>query len=405
MKITSVETIPVQVPINQERAIRSGRGLHRESPFVLVKVHTDEGLIGIGEVSCTPIWSGEDQVTAVRCIEVYLAPVLVNQDPTAIERLTARMNRVLAGNPFTKAGVEIALWDLLGKVANLPLYQLLGGPVRDAVPTKFSVSGLEPERAAEIAAWAVEQGFRTIKVKVGIEPEHDIARVRAVRAAIGPDVRLGKVLIISVHSEYWTRHMFERVRAWVDSGGRLLALSGNSINCEVELPTPDTMRCMTQLHGEGGALGMYDPVDPGRYYESRFHRTVAPEASLLGVVTTETGIMTGAPYKALRAEHWVFAGTGLRDGDSFGAASLHEHCSGGASGHETDKLSPHAPPGATVLAKGLNPDDGGAEIIYHERPDGGAVFSVGSITYVASLLVDETVSRITLNVLNRFLKI
>ena len=63
--------------------------------------------------------------------------------------------------------------------------------MRDFVPTKFSVSGLEPERAAEIAAWAVEHGFRTMKVKVGIEPEGDVARVRAVRAAIGPDVRLG----------------------------------------------------------------------------------------------------------------------------------------------------------------------------------------------------------------------
>src|SRR5207302_2630852 len=63
--------------------------------------------------------------------------------------------------------------------------------VRDFVPTKFSVSGLEPARAAEIAAWAVEQGFRAMKVKVGIEPDADVARVRAVREAIGPEVRLG----------------------------------------------------------------------------------------------------------------------------------------------------------------------------------------------------------------------
>jgi N,N-dimethylformamidase len=212
-----------------------------------------------------------------------------------------------------------------------------------------------------------------------------------------------RVLILSVHPEYWTRTMFERVRDWADRGGRLIYLGGNGINCEVELPTPDTMRCKTHLRAEGGGLGMRDPASPDVYYESRFHRTVAPEATLLGVVTTETGIMTGAPYRALRADHWAFAGTGLRDGDSFGAASLHERCSGGASGHETDKLSPHAPAGALVLAKGLNPDDGGAEIVYHERPGGGAVFSVGSITYVASLLVDDAISRVTLNVLERFL--
>jgi hypothetical protein len=198
--------------------------------------------------------------------------------------------------------------------------------------------------------------------------------------------------------------MFERVRDWADRGGRLIYLGGNGINCEVELPTPDTMRCKTHLRAEGGALGMRDPASPDVYYESRFHRTVAPEAGLLGVVTTETGIMTGAPYRALRADHWAFAGTGLRDGESFGAASLHERCSGGASGHETDKLSPHAPPGSLVLAKGLNPDEGGAEIVYHERPGGGAVFSVGSITYVSSLLVDDAISQVTLNVLGRFLE-
>lgn len=217
------------------------------------------------------------------------------------------------------------------------------------------------------------------------------------------DLDAYQALIIAVHPEYWTRQMFERVRDWADRGGRLLSLGGNSINCEVELPTPSTMRCKTHLRAEGGALGMRDPADPSRYYESRFHRTVAPEASLLGVVTTETGIMTGAPYRALRSDHWAFADTGLRDGETFGAASLHERCSGGASGHETDKLSPHAPAGALVLARGLNPDDGGAEIVYHERPGGGAVFAVGSITYVSSLLVDDAVSRITRNVLERFL--
>lgn len=191
MKITHVETIPVQVPINPERAIRGGRGAHTASPFVLVRVSTDEGLVGLGEVSCTPIWSGEDQVTAVHCIREYLAPQLIGADPTEVERLSARMARALAGNVFTRAGVEMALWDLVGKIAGLPLYRIFGGPVRDFVPTKFSVSGLEPERAAAIAAWAVEQGFCAMKVKVGIDPEQDVARVRAVRAAVGPDVRLG----------------------------------------------------------------------------------------------------------------------------------------------------------------------------------------------------------------------
>lgn len=191
MKITKIETIPVSVPINPKRAIRSGRGYHTTSLFLMVKVYTNEGIVGLGEVSCTAIWSGEDQVTAARIIDSYLAPILVGEDPTQIERLTNLMRKAVANNPFTRSAIEMALWDILGKVANLPVYRLLGGAVREYVTTKYSVSGLPPAQAAEIAAWAVEQGFTTMKVKVGINPEEDVKRVAAVREAIGPNVRLG----------------------------------------------------------------------------------------------------------------------------------------------------------------------------------------------------------------------
>ncbi|HYM05878.1 MAG TPA: enolase C-terminal domain-like protein [Terriglobales bacterium] len=191
MKITRVETIPVQIPIHPERAIRGSLGAHTVSPFLLVKIHTDEGITGLGEVSCTPIWSGEDQVTAAHLIREYLAPALLGEDPTQVERLSAKCRRQLAGNPFTKAGMELALWDILGKAAGMPLYRLWGGAVREFVPTKFSISGLAPAKAAELGRWAVAKGFGTMKVKVGIDPDGDVARVRAVREAIGPEVRLG----------------------------------------------------------------------------------------------------------------------------------------------------------------------------------------------------------------------
>ncbi len=191
MKITTIECIPVRVPIRPEVAIRGKGGGHFVSPFLLVRMHTDEGIYGLGEVSCTPRWSGEDQVTAAHFIRTILEPALTGQDPRDIERLAIRMRAALAGHAFTKAALEMALWDILGKIAGLPVYRLLGGPVREFVPTKWSISGVEPERAAGIARWALEQGFKTMKVKVGIDPEQDLARVRAVREAIGPGVRLG----------------------------------------------------------------------------------------------------------------------------------------------------------------------------------------------------------------------
>lgn len=191
MKIARIQTVPVRVPIKPRLAIRSSIGAHNIAPFLLVKIHTDEGLTGLGEVSCTPRWSGEDQVTAAHFIATILAPQLEGENPLDIARLSGKMQRALARTPFTKAALEMALWDIAAKAAGLPLYRLLGGPVREFVSTKWSVSGLEPEKAAEIAAWAVEQGFRAMKVKVGLDLDRDVKRVRAVREAVGSKVRLG----------------------------------------------------------------------------------------------------------------------------------------------------------------------------------------------------------------------
>ena len=202
-----------------------------------------------------------------------------------------------------------------------------------------------------------------------------------------------KVLIITTHPEYWSRKMYYDLKAWVrERGGKLMYLGGNGLNCEVELIDEQTMKV------KNGDMR----VQQAEGYESRFHQYHESEANLLGVVCTLAGIMTSAPYQVLAADHWIFANTGVKNGDAFGAASLHERVPGGASGHETDKTSPFSPPGTEIIARGLNPDRGGAEIVHYETASGGAVFSVGSITYPASILVDETVSRITANVIERF---
>jgi N,N-dimethylformamidase len=211
------------------------------------------------------------------------------------------------------------------------------------------------------------------------------------------------MLILSTHPEYWSHTMYERVKAWVyERGGKLLYLGGNGLNCEIEFLDEATIKCNSQLVSSDGGVAMRDPHNPEIVYESRMHRRVESEANLLGVVYSDPGVMTAAPYRVHQADHWVFAGTGLRNGDEFGAASLHERIPGGASGHETDKRSPYSPPGTQLLAKGTNIDDGGAEMVYYETASGGAVFSVGSITWPASILVDPHVGQITTNVIRRF---
>src|SRR3954464_14687830 len=141
MKITRIETIPIRVPLKPELAIRSGRGgAHLESPFLLVRVHTDAGLIGLGEASCTPRWSGEDQVTGAHLIHTYLEPLLIGENPLAVEQLTSTFRLAFAGNYLTKGAVEMALWEIAGKAAGKPVYELLGRKAREYVQTKWSVS-------------------------------------------------------------------------------------------------------------------------------------------------------------------------------------------------------------------------------------------------------------------------
>jgi N,N-dimethylformamidase len=119
------------------------------------------------------------------------------------------------------------------------------------------------------------------------------------------------------------------------------------------------------------------------------------------VVYSYPGAMTGAPYKVVDAEHRALAGTGLTPGELFGLKSLHMRCPGGASGHETAKRPPSSPKNAHLIARGTNRDDGGAEMIFFDTPSGGTVFSAGSINYVSSLPVDESISKVTCNVIER----
>lgn len=203
-----------------------------------------------------------------------------------------------------------------------------------------------------------------------------------------------RVLVLSAHPEYWSRKMYDRVKRWVrEEGGKLIYLGGNGLNCEVEFIDATTMVC------RNGDQRQKD----SRHAESRFHLRYESEANLLGVAYSDPGAMTAAPYRAIDADHWAFAGAGLKAGDVFGTRSLHRRCEGGASGHETDKITPSSPKNVRLLAKGLNRDDGGAEIVYYDTRSGGEVFSVGSITWVSCLLVDEAVSKITANVIHRFL--
>jgi muconate cycloisomerase len=188
MRVTRVEPIPVRVPLKKGMTARTAHGEHAVSSYVLVRVHTDQGLIGLGEATVSALWSGETQAGAVSAIGDAIGPLLVGTDPRDITAARRAMDFALKLNPFSKAAVEMALWDIAGKAAGVPVYRLLGGKVRDRVRIKLVVWARDVPASRLMAEQHLGRGVDCLKVKVGLDPETDVARVRAVREVAGPDV-------------------------------------------------------------------------------------------------------------------------------------------------------------------------------------------------------------------------
>ncbi len=181
MKITRIEAIPVCVPLKKGLTAKTAHGEHVASPYVIVKVHTDAGLVGLGEATISGLWSGETQAGTVAAINEYITPQLIGKEPRDITSARRLMDFIIKLNPFTKSAVEMALWDIAGKAASVPVYQLLGGKVRDKVRIKLVVWARDVPGSVKMAEQHLALGVTCIKVKTGLDPETDIARVRAVR--------------------------------------------------------------------------------------------------------------------------------------------------------------------------------------------------------------------------------
>lgn len=188
--IASIHTVPVSPRVREDLVVSGARGTHDRSNFLLVRVMTSSGVDGIGEVSATLTWSGEDSTTAQHVIDTVLAPALIGESLVPVAALEQRMDRVLAGNPFTKAGLSIALWDAYAKTLDVPLAVALGGPVRSEVPIKCSLSG-NGERLRTGLTRAREAGFTSYKIKIGMDVDSDVERMRELRELVGPGTFIG----------------------------------------------------------------------------------------------------------------------------------------------------------------------------------------------------------------------
>jgi muconate cycloisomerase len=191
MRIGDVRVTLVDIPVSRPH-VMSFTTLVAVN-FVFVRLETAEGLVGWGEAACLggPTWSAESAESVAVTIERYIAPWLVGRDPSAIEALRMEMARRVQGNPFARAAVEMALWDLAGRALGVPVHRLLGGRVRDRVALSWSLAVADPEAEVAEATAQVARGLGIFKIKTGAHPvQEDVARVVRIREAVGPGVRL-----------------------------------------------------------------------------------------------------------------------------------------------------------------------------------------------------------------------
>jgi L-Ala-D/L-Glu epimerase len=186
MKITAIDIYKFDVSLKSP--FRISLGAVNAANDVLVMVRTDSGLVGLGEACPFPPITGETQDTNLSMAK-SLREVFIGKDPLAIESLVAEMGAVIHSNPSIVAAYDMALYDILGQAAGLPVFRLLGGD-KATFETDVTTGINTPQAMAANAKEHAGRGYKTLKAKVGLNPDEDIARVQAIREAIGPDVNL-----------------------------------------------------------------------------------------------------------------------------------------------------------------------------------------------------------------------
>ena len=184
MRIVKVTVYKADIPL--VAPFRIALGVTEVAENFFIKIETDEGIHGWGEGSPFPPIVGETQRICLAAAH-DMARLLIGKDPLDIEARLREISSFLPHNTTARSAFDMALYDILGKAAGLPLYRLFGGSPRELF-TDDTIGIDTPAAMAEKAVKFKEEGFPAIKVKLGTTPEEDIERVRKIREAIGPDI-------------------------------------------------------------------------------------------------------------------------------------------------------------------------------------------------------------------------
>ena len=185
MKITSVRLGRISVPLRTpfKTALRSVSSVED----VIVEIHTDCGAVGYGEAPPTGAITGDTTGAIIGAIQDHIAKTIIGRDVDELEPLLQSVQKCIVGNSSAKAAVDMALWDLYGQLYNIPVYKLLGGG-RKQIVTDITISVNDPDTMVSDSLKAVARGYDCLKMKVGVNPELDVARLSAVRNAVGKDI-------------------------------------------------------------------------------------------------------------------------------------------------------------------------------------------------------------------------
>ncbi|MFB4165352.1 muconate/chloromuconate family cycloisomerase [Alteribacillus sp. JSM 102045] len=192
VSIKNVTTQLLDIPIKRPHQFSAVKVSSKS--FVLIKIELSNGVIGIGEGTTPGIfWNGESVETMKLVIDQYASPLLLDQDPVHTEALLQKLNRQIRGNYFAKATIEMALFDALGKMYNVPVHQLLGSLYTDKIPVRWALASGTPEGDIEEAKGHVASGnYENFKTKSGKEaPENDAIRSIKIAEGIKGHSKLG----------------------------------------------------------------------------------------------------------------------------------------------------------------------------------------------------------------------
>jgi L-alanine-DL-glutamate epimerase-like enolase superfamily enzyme len=187
MKIKKIEIYKLNVPLKEPFIISLGTITTANS--IVLKIYTDQGIYGTGEGNPYMFIVGETQEADFEYAKM-LSKLMLNKNPLEIEDRLAEIDRILKFNPTIKSAFDIALYDIMGKYSGLPLFQLWGGTNNREIITDMTVSIDTPEKMVKDALKFKNAGFPAIKVKLGDNLKNDVARIAAIREAIGYEIPL-----------------------------------------------------------------------------------------------------------------------------------------------------------------------------------------------------------------------